>query len=52
MTRSMISKFQPCLPGKAEDRLLADRLLDLPGTLRFLGAVRVNGRRLPPLAER
>jgi ATP-dependent Lhr-like helicase len=34
--RGVISKFQPCLPQEAEDRLLAERLLDLPGTLRFL----------------
>ena len=45
MVRGMISKFQPCLPEDAEDRLLAERLLDLPATLRFLGNVRVNGRR-------
>ncbi len=34
--RGVISKFQPCLPQDAEDRLLAERLLDLPGMLRFL----------------
>jgi ATP-dependent Lhr-like helicase len=34
--RGVISKFQPCLPSAAEDRLLAERLLDLPGALRFL----------------
>jgi ATP-dependent Lhr-like helicase len=45
MTRGMVSKFQPCLPEDAEDRLLAERLLDLPGTLRFLGSVTVNGMR-------
>jgi len=39
----MISKFQPCLPQDAEDRLLAERLLDLQGTLRFLATVTVNG---------
>jgi ATP-dependent Lhr-like helicase len=43
MARGMISKFQPCLPEEAEDRLLAERLLDLAGTLRFLGSVRVGG---------
>lgn len=42
MLRGMISKFQPCLPEDAEDRLLAERLLDLPATLRFLRNVRVN----------
>lgn len=45
MARGMLSKFQPCLPTDAEDRLLAERLLDLPGTLRFLGSVTVNGVR-------
>lgn len=45
MTRGMVSKFQPCLPEDAEDRLLAERLLDLPATLRFLGSVTVNGMR-------
>lgn len=46
MARGMISKFQPCLPEEAEDRLLAERLLDLPGALRFLGSVKVNGSRI------
>lgn len=46
MARGMLSKFQPCLPEEAEDRLLSDRLLDQPGTLRFLAAVKVNGTRL------
>ncbi len=45
MARGMFSKFQPCLPEDAADRLLAERLLDLPGTLRFLGTVKVNGAR-------
>ncbi len=45
MARGMLSKFQPCLPEDAEDRLLAERLLDLPGTLRFLGSAKVNGVR-------
>jgi len=45
MARGMISKFQPCLPEEAEDRLLAERLLDLAGTLRFLGAATVGGVR-------
>src|SRR5437016_6867004 len=45
MARGMLSKFQPCLPQDAEDRLLAERLLDLPATLRFLGSVKVNGVR-------
>ncbi|MDX9722232.1 MAG: DEAD/DEAH box helicase [Myxococcota bacterium] len=45
MVRGAISKFQPCLPASAEARLLAERLLDLPGTLRFLSSVTVNGRR-------
>ncbi len=46
LARGRISKFQPCLPEEAEDRLLAERLLDVPGTLRFLGAVRVGGERI------
>ncbi len=46
LARGRISKFQPCLPQEAEDRLLAERLLDVPGTLRFLGAVRVGGERI------
>ena len=45
MVRGAISKFQPCLPASAEDRLLAERLLDLPGTLRFLATVKMGGRR-------
>src|SRR5207237_6611664 len=45
MARGMVSKFQPCLPEDAENRLLAERLLDLAGTLRFLGSVKVNGVR-------
>ncbi|WP_437907571.1 DEAD/DEAH box helicase [Sorangium sp. So ce327] len=46
MARGMLSKFQPCLPEEAEDRLRSERLLDQPGTLRFLAAVKVNGSRL------
>ena len=46
LARGRISKFQPCLPQDAEDRLLAERLLDVPGTLRFLGSVRVGGERI------
>jgi hypothetical protein len=45
MARGMVSKFQPCLPEEAEDRLLAERILDLAGTLRFLGSVHVSGVR-------
>lgn len=45
MARGMLSKFQPCLPEDAEDRLLAERLFDLPSTLRFLASVKVNGVR-------
>lgn len=36
MARGAISKFQPCLPVEAEDRLLAEKLVDLSGTLRFV----------------
>jgi ATP-dependent Lhr-like helicase len=46
MARGMLSKFQPCLPEDAEDRLLAERLLDHAGTLRFLANVEVNGVRV------
>jgi ATP-dependent Lhr-like helicase len=46
MARGMVSKFQPCLPEEAENRLLAERLLDRPGTLRFLATVKVNGVRV------
>jgi len=46
MARGQISKLQPCMPRDAEDRLLADRLLDLPATLRFLNSVSVGGRRI------
>ncbi len=46
MARGMLSKFQPCLPEEAEDRLLSERLLDQPGTLRFLATVKVNGTRI------
>jgi len=48
MARGMVSKFQPCLPEDAEDRLLAEKLLDLGGTLRFLGSVEVSGVRAAP----
>ncbi|XYI02563.1 DEAD/DEAH box helicase [Sorangium sp. So ce1128] len=43
MARGMVSKFQPCLPEDAEDRLLAERLLDLAGALHFLGTTKVAG---------
>ena len=46
MARGMVSKFQPCLPEEAENQLLAERLLDRPGTLRFLATVKVNGVRV------
>lgn len=46
MARGMLSKFQPCLPEEAEDRLLSERLLDQAGTLRFLASVKVNGTRI------
>ena len=36
MARGTVSKFQPCLPSEAEDRLLAEKFLDLAGTLRFV----------------
>lgn len=46
MARGMVSKFQPCLPQDAENRLLAERLLDLAGTRRFIQ--RREGWRCPP----
>ncbi len=51
MARGMVSKFQPCLPASAEDRFLAERLLDLPGTLQFLGRVTVEGSGLVPASR-
>lgn len=36
LARGRISKFQPCLPEGDEERLLAERILDMPGTLQFL----------------
>lgn len=45
MARGMVSKFQPCLPEDAEDRLLAERLLDIAGALRFLATTSINGTR-------
>jgi ATP-dependent Lhr-like helicase len=44
MARGVISKFQPCLPVEAEDRLLAEKLLDLGGTLRFVAQMRYAAR--------
>jgi ATP-dependent Lhr-like helicase len=46
VARGELSKFQPCLPEDAEDRLLAERLFDRPRTLRFLASVKVNGVRV------
>lgn len=43
MARGALSKFQPCLPPEDEDRLLAERLLDVRGTEGFLAGVRVVG---------
>jgi hypothetical protein len=43
MARGMVSKFQPCLPEDAEDRLLAEKLLDHAGTLAFLGTAMLGG---------
>ncbi len=36
MARGPLTKFQPCLPTEAEDRLMVERLLDVEGTQRFL----------------
>jgi ATP-dependent helicase Lhr and Lhr-like helicase len=46
VARGIVTKFQPCLPEEAENRLLAERLLDCPGTVRFLAAVKFNGVRI------
>jgi ATP-dependent Lhr-like helicase len=44
--RGELSKFQPCLPERAERRLLAERLLDVAGAERLLqGAVVSAGAR-------
>jgi len=45
MARGPISKFQPCLPADAADRLLAERLLDLQATLRFLATIDIDSQR-------
>lgn len=42
MARGSLSKFQPCLPEEAENHLLAERLLDLRGTLSFLAGLRLK----------
>lgn len=42
MARGTISKFQPCLPEDAEAALLADHLLDVPATLRYVAKTRVQ----------
>lgn len=44
MARGVVSKFQPCLPAEAEDRLLAEKFLDLAGTLRFVVQVQYAAR--------
>jgi len=46
VARGPVSKFQPCLPAVDEERLLSERLLDVPGVLRFLGRITVNGRKV------
>jgi ATP-dependent Lhr-like helicase len=51
MARGMVSKFQPCLPQDAEDRLLAEKLLDLAGTLAFLGTATVGGLRVSQASQ-
>ncbi|HZO14678.1 MAG TPA: DEAD/DEAH box helicase [Polyangiaceae bacterium] len=52
MVRGLLTKFQPCLPEEAEDRLLAERLLDLPGTLRFIAHHRAVAIRAARAATR
>ena len=46
VARGPVSKFQPCLPAVDEERLLSERLLDIPGALRFLRRITVNGRKV------
>jgi ATP-dependent Lhr-like helicase len=40
MARGVVSKFQPCLPQEAEERLLIERLLDVRGTQKFVASMR------------
>jgi hypothetical protein len=42
MARGTLSKFQPCLPADAENRLLSERLVDETGTVGFLADAKVN----------
>lgn len=44
MARGVVSKFQPCLPADAEERLLAEKFLDLSGTLRFIAQTKYATR--------
>jgi len=46
MTRGTVSKFQPCLPSAAEERLLVERLLNIPETRDFMARITVNGEKL------
>lgn len=46
MPRGRLTKFQPCLSAEMENRLLVSKLLDVEGTLRFLGTVTVGTRDL------
>lgn len=45
LARGRLSKFQPCLPEEEEDRLLADLLLDVEGTRRFLANLATDDQR-------
>jgi hypothetical protein len=51
MARGMVSEFQPCLSEDAERRLLAERLLDVEGTVKFLRSTRLSGFRLDPAKQ-
>ncbi|MGD9879429.1 hypothetical protein [Reyranella sp.] len=42
MTRGSVSKFQPCLPQEMEDRLLAERLLDVEGARKFTADLKLT----------
>jgi len=46
MARGTVSKFQPCLPAAAEERLLVERLLDVSGTRDYMARITVNGEAL------
>lgn len=42
VSRSVLSKFEPCLPQHLEERLLVSRTVDIDGARRFLASHRVR----------